>query len=353
MFYDLNVPWPAVEPPPGAAPPSKKAKKAAAQTASGAKPAPGDELLGEAALQRLPAEEQGRLKELAYELASCTCAFNVHSVLTGSVGYGTVAFNHMVATRFDAALHANPFRTTGNRPHPPFPQLDPRVRGAGKEARGLVQLSRLTVLLDQDSIKGGSGFVAANSTALQQYDLLAARPLTEAAFQHACITMSELKPFSVDIISLDLAAAPRLPFYLKRSTVGAALANGVVFEVEYSAATGDAGSGDAKARRRNMISGAREILRATNARGVIFTSGAQQALGLRAPYDVMNLAAVMGMSAGAAKEALSSACHSLCLRAQTRQTFRGVISRPTLESASTADTRASGGASVRKRKLDA
>ena len=106
-------------------------------------------------------------------------------------------------------------------------------------------------------------------------------------------------------------------------------------------------------RDRNMISGAREILRATNARGVIFTSGAQQALGLRAPYDVMNLAAVMGMSAGAAKEALSSACHSLCLRAQTRQTFRGVISRPTLESASTADTRASGGASVRKRKLDA
>ena len=105
MFYDLNVPWPAVGPPPGAAPPSKKAKKAAAKTAGGAKPAPGDELLGEAALQRLPAEEQGRLKELAYELASCMCALNVRSVLTGSVGYGTVAFNHVVATRFLSLIH--------------------------------------------------------------------------------------------------------------------------------------------------------------------------------------------------------------------------------------------------------
>ncbi|WFD27484.1 ribonuclease P [Malassezia nana] len=155
-------------------------------------------------------------------------------------------------------------------------------------------MDRLTLVLDKDqAIKSGTGFVAANSNALQQYDLLAVMPLTENGFQHACITMSELKPFSVDIITLDLAAAPRLPFHLKRSTVGAALANGVVFEITYGSATdtkvGTTSNQDLAAARRNLFSGAREILRVTNGKGVIISSAAMDVLGLRAPYDVLNM----------------------------------------------------------------
>ena len=168
-----------------------------------------------------------------------------------------------------------------------------------RPARSLTQLSRLTVVLDKDNvIKSGTGFVSANSSALQEYDLLSAMPLTETAFQHACITLSELKPFSIDIITLDLAAAPRLPFHLKRSTIGAALANGVVFEITYGAAvdpanaTGEAR--DVSTLRRNLFSGARDLLRVTNGKGVIFSSGACAALGLRAPYDVMNLYVIPG-----------------------------------------------------------
>ncbi|WFD23638.1 ribonuclease P [Malassezia equina] len=149
-----------------------------------------------------------------------------------------------------------------------------------------------TIERDQ-AIKSGTGFVAANSNALQQYDVLAVMPLTESGFQHACITMSELKPFSVDIISLDLATAPRLPFHLKRSTVGAALANGVVFEITYGSATtmssATTGQQDLAAARRNLFSGAREILRATNGKGVIISSAAMDVLGLRGPYDVLNI----------------------------------------------------------------
>lgn len=176
------------------------------------------------------------------------------------------------------------FAKRGREARPPFPHLDPRTSKSCK--RGLTQLSRLTLILDQESMaKSGSGFVASNSNALQQYDILAVCPTSEAAFQHACITLSELKPFSIDIISLDLAASPRLPFHLKRSTVGAALANGVVFEISYGAAL-DGSDGSA---RRNLISGSREVLRVTNGQGVIFSSGAKEALGLRGPYDVMNL----------------------------------------------------------------
>lgn len=214
-----------------------------------------------------------------------------------TVGYTTIALNHVVHTKYDPQTHPHPFRPSRQGPNPPFPKLDPRTRGrlgVKSPIQGIKQLSRLTLVLDKDqAIKSGTGFVAANSHALQQYDVLAVMPLTESGFQHACITMSELKPFSVDIISLDLAAATRLPFHLKRSTVGAALANGVVFEITYGSATtmssAATGQQDLAAARRNLFSGAREILRATNGKGVIISSAAMDILGLRGPYDVLNM----------------------------------------------------------------
>lgn len=263
-----------------------------------------------------PAEKQ-RMSVLTYELME--------------MGYTTLAFNHVVHTKYDPVSQKYPFGKGHCRP--PFPKLDPRTRKAhGIEAyrAGIKQLSRLTVVFDSDqAIKSGSGFVSANAQALQQYDLLSVTPTTETAFQHACITLSELKPFSIDIISLDLAAAPRLPFHLKRSTVGAALANGVVFEITYGAAIATTlNTPDVSAARRNLFAGARDLLRATNGKGVIISSNASDALGLRAPYDVMNLAALMGMTPNAAKDAISTACQSLLIRAETRQTFRGTVSKP-------------------------
>lgn len=206
-----------------------------------------------------------------------------------------MAFNHIVKSKYDPLVNPYPFKAPSTLPNPPFPKLDPRTRTRlGIEAfrEGLTQLSRLTLILDNDAmIKSGTGFVTSNSQALQQYDILAVTPLTETAFQHACITMSELKPFSIDIISLDLASAPRLPFYLKRSTVGAALANGVVFEIAYGPAVGSSqrDDQDLTTARRNLFSGAREILRVTNGKGVILSSAAADVMGLRGPYDVMNL----------------------------------------------------------------
>ncbi len=174
--------------------------------------------------------------------------------------------------------------------------------------------------------KSGSGWVTNNATALQSYDLLAVRPTTEAAFQHACLTLSELKPFSIDIISLDFGAQPRLPFFLKRSTVNAALENGVQFEITYAQAVAD----DGTKARRNLISGARDLLRVTNGKGVFFSSAATEALSLHAPYDVINLGAIFGLNPSAARDAISNNCRSLLLRSQTRKTYRGVVSHPVI-----------------------
>lgn len=249
---------------------------------------------------------------------------------THTVGYNVIAYNQTVYGKLDPTTYINPFRRQQQRPHPPFPKLDPRVCcKCSVQASPLTQLSRLTVVLDKDNlIKSGTGFVTANSNALLQYDLLSVMPLTDMAFQHACITLSELKPFSVDIITLDLAASPRLPFHLKRSTVGAALANGVVFEITYGDALDPSREvRDVPTARRNLFSNARDLLRVTNGKGVIFSSGALAAMSLRAPYDVMNLyvstaklmsrATLMGMTPTSAKDTLSATCRSLLIRART------------------------------------
>lgn len=329
MFYDLNIPWPqasaaASTSTSGAASQSQASKKKAKQqqalqqssasSSVAATPEPPS-----TPLSSLREKDAASLGQLALELAE--------------LRYSHVAFNHVVHSKYDPAIHPNalaPLRD--GRPNPPFPELDPRTQAKGKskassmsDAHGLTQLSRFTLVLDDQSMaKSGSGWVTNNANALQSYDLLAVRPTTEAAFQHACLTLSELKPFSIDIISLDFGAQPRLPFFLKRSTVNAALENGVQFEITYSQAVSD----DGTKARRNLISGARDLLRVTNGKGVFFSSGATEALSLRAPYDVINLGAIFGLNPSAARDAISNNCRSLILRSQTRKTYRGVVSHP-------------------------
>lgn len=82
------------------------------------------------------------------------------------VGFSTVAFNHVVATRYSGQV--NPFATAaaalGERSRPVFPELAPRSDGSakGKErAAGIVQLQRVTITLDDETMKGkGIGLVS-------------------------------------------------------------------------------------------------------------------------------------------------------------------------------------------------
>lgn len=191
---------------------------------------------------------------------------------------------------------------------------------------------------------------SASTNALLTYDLLAVCPTTEQAFSTACTTLTELKPQSVDIISLDFAAAPRLPFLLRRSSVSSAIQNGSVFEACYASLTGvedvyAAQRGaqrseleraasltpDARSRaRRNLIAGVKDLLRITKGRNVIFSSGASDILGLRGPADITNLATIFGMQPATARKALSDTACSLVKRAQTRKTWRGIVGPPRL-----------------------
>ena len=148
----------------------------------------------------------------------------------------------------------------------------------------------------------------------QLYSLVAIRPANEKTLSQACINLD------CDIISLDLSV--RLPFHFRFPTLSAAIARGIRFEICYG--PGITGSGvDA---RRNLIGNATSLIRATRGRGIIISSEAQRALGLRAPWDVVNLACVWGLSRERGKEAVCEEARKVvALAGMKRSSYRGVI----------------------------
>ncbi|KAK5037340.1 RNA-binding RNA processing protein rpp1 [Exophiala sideris] len=145
------------------------------------------------------------------------------------------------------------------------------------------------------------------------YNLLALRPTTEKALALCCQSLD------CDLISLDFSQ--RLPCILKFKTVASALQRGVRFEICYAPGI----QHDANARR-NLISGAAQLIRATRGRGVILSSEAKNALGVRGPHDVINLAQVWGLGQERGKEALCEEAGKVVRLAGIKRTsFRGVV----------------------------
>ncbi|TIA88577.1 hypothetical protein E3P99_02513 [Wallemia hederae] len=241
------------------------------------------------------------------------------------LGYSVLCYEHYVKN-FDASTHSSPFP----KHRAVFPDLDTR---SSNSARSILQLTRLTIELDED---GNSAKVLNQNMAdtLKSYDILAVRVTGPNSFNHACLNMCTPSPIAAHIIQIDLARNTRLPFYLKRTTTGKAIADGAFFEVSYGAAL----DGNDEYGRRNLIAGVKEILRVTNGKGVIFTSGVKNALHLRSPGDVMNLPSrgtVFGMNQALAKKALVDNPKTVIKNGDSRRLFKGIFSDPVLHQSST------------------
>jgi len=163
----------------------------------------------------------------------------------------------------------------------------------------------------------------ANSNLFTSYDILALQPTTFGSFQQACLTHALPSTLTCHIISLPLTL-PRLPFRLKHTLIRTALKNGVLFEVNY------VGALEGQSERRNWWAGTRELVRVTKGKGILVSSGSEDDASLRAPRDVGNLITLCGIGPNLAHDANTSAAKSLVLRAQTRKTYRAVLSEPTL-----------------------
>lgn len=148
----------------------------------------------------------------------------------------------------------------------------------------------------------------------QVYDLVALRPTNEKSLLNACTNLE------CDIISLDLSI--RQPYHFKFKMLSAAVSRGIRIEICYG--PGVTGSGlDA---RRNLIGNAMALVRATRGRGIIVSSEARRALSLRAPWDVINLTCVWGLSQERGKEAICEEARKVTALAKLKRTsWRGIV----------------------------
>ena len=230
----------------------------------------------------IPYPPQEKLADLSYILA-----------FASELGYNCVALSQNLPERFHANFASNAITL------PPANVIVPDK---------MKLLTRVTLTIEN---------AAHNHTVSllpPVYDIVALRPTNEKAFTLCCLSLD------CAIISLDLSE--RLPFLLKMRPVAVALQRGVRFEVCYSAGVLGLRTGGLA----NLIGGATALIRATQGRGIIVSSEARSALGLRAPMDMMNLTATWGLKPQRGKEAVCEESQKVVeLARMKRDSFRGVI----------------------------
>ncbi|GAO16710.1 uncharacterized protein UV8b_07932 [Ustilaginoidea virens] len=212
--------------------------------------------------------------------------------LASSLGYSTVALNQTL----ELPLPANP-----TSPFPPIPPSSPSRQLPSVLLRATLPLSD----------PAASNYRLPSLAKV--YDILAIRPLTEKAFQNACLTLD------IPIISLDLAS--HFPFHFRPKPCMAAVSRGVRFEICYAQLL----TADSRGRA-NFISNATGLIRATRGRGIVISSEAKGAIALRGPADVVNLLSVWGLASEKGMDGLRSIPRSVVVNEGIKRTgFRGVI----------------------------
>jgi len=83
---------------------------------------------------------------------------------------------------------------------------------------------------------------------------------------------------------------------------------------------------DAQRARANFIGNLQSLLRATKGRGIVISSEARNALGLRAPADVVNLLAVWGLGPEKGMAGMREGARGVVVNEGVkRRGFRGVV----------------------------
>ena len=105
--------------------------------------------------------------------------------------------------------------------------------------------------------------------------------------------------------------------------MASALQRGIRFEICYGPGVLNSDGG---ASRRNLISNATQLIRATRGKGIVISSEAKRALACRGPADVVNLAVLWGLGQERGMEAVGKEARSVVVQAEMkRRSFRGVV----------------------------
>eukprot|EP00455_Lapot_gusevi_P041291 TRINITY_DN4772_c0_g2_i2.p1 TRINITY_DN4772_c0_g2~~TRINITY_DN4772_c0_g2_i2.p1 ORF type:complete len:334 (+),score=50.82 TRINITY_DN4772_c0_g2_i2:71-1072(+) len=223
------------------------------------------------------------------------------------LGYDGIAFNHTTNRRL----------TNKDACKIKLPQIKPELVQQLSHRSSLRfetkhgafrQLKRLTVVLEETAQIQSLNI---SNPVLKTYDLIAVKPTDEKLFHLACHQLE------VDIICLDMSQ--KLPFYIKRPSVNRALERGIYFEIQYGDAIRDS------KLFRHLVHNIQALTHFTRGKQILFSSESKRPLDMRSPYDVINLAVLLGLTQPQALSAVSSHCTSAVIHAETRQTMKGVF----------------------------
>ncbi|TYZ65604.1 hypothetical protein PybrP1_010514 [[Pythium] brassicae (nom. inval.)] len=236
------------------------------------------------------------------------------------LGFATVAVNAEFASddklKQAAAVHSLPLTAGGGdgRGMKKSKTYTPAVANAlqlaavgGSQVRAVQQLKRVT--LKVDDVNGAMAIDS--SAAVKSFDIVAAEATSPKVFQFLC------EQANVDVITFDITN--RMPFQLKRPWVDAAIKRGVFFEIMYAPSLSDS------AGRRYFFSNASNLVRVTGGRHLLLSSGATRDILLRAPYDVINIGVLVGLTYAQALDAVSSSGLDVIARAAKRRGKADVV----------------------------
>ncbi|SCZ95072.1 BZ3500_MvSof-1268-A1-R1_Chr11-3g03584 [Microbotryum saponariae] len=211
------------------------------------------------------------------------------------------------------------------------------LASGGPPSSVLQRTKNLTLLLPALQSQSTSSLLPPSTT------LLSIQPTTLTSFSHVSLSLSASSPYAPSLITLDPSLSPRLPFPLKRGLIHTLQRSGLKIEIVYRGITcaDEAGASNyaSSTRRRNWISGAREIVRAMGGGGVVLSSWAKGKGEMRGVKDMINLCSLIGLDPTSAKEAISSHPQRVILKGLAmRQTYKGVFSNPSLITSTTTTT---------------
>ncbi|KAK3119522.1 hypothetical protein QOZ80_9AG0671740 [Eleusine coracana subsp. coracana] len=226
------------------------------------------------------------------------------------LGYAAVALDHPHRGLLANSHHCStqPIAPLSSLPLPPSAALHRRLL-ASPTSEPFRQLTRITLSIDSPAA-AASALAPSAARLLRTYDIVAARPLNQAAFDHLCQV-----PYSqqLDLVSIDFSH--KLPFRLKLPMLKLALQRGLHFEIAYSpflATDGD----------KCILADAKLLADWTKGKNLIISSAACTATKIRGPYDVINLCSyLLGLPMNRAKAAISTNPRSLILKALRKKHF--------------------------------
>ncbi|NXU51036.1 RPP30 protein, partial [Turnix velox] len=214
---------------------------------------------------------------------------------TFSVGYSTVALNHVIDFKEKKQEIIKPVS-----PSELFPSL-PIIQGTSKR---IEVLTRLTLVVSDPS---HCNLLRSTSANIRLYDIIAVFPKTEKLFHIACTTLD------VDLVCINVTE--KLPFYFRKPPVNMAIDRGIYFELLYTPAIKDS------TMRRYTISNAISLMQICKGK----VSSHSESKLINSVQILLELGLLFGLSESEAKAAVSTNCRAAMLHGETRKSACGVV----------------------------